>query len=803
MWRDLRLAARTLRKSPGFASAAILTLALGIGANASIFSLIDRLVIHQFPEVDHPERVMWLFANRGKLDTDEDVVTAADFADWRAQSKTFEAFTPLYALDASLTGSGQPERLMAMAISRDFFRVMGTQPQLGRIFSPEEEKPDSGPVALLGDGFWKRRFGADPQIVGKKVVINGNSMTVIGVMPKFMFPRQADVFFPTPLSAADWQNRKEPAFAALGRVRDAESRGSAQAELDVISKRLQAQYPDTNKDLRVHAVPLPEVFNMRAPLYVLLAGVGFVLLIACANVANLQLARGINRQREIAVRQAMGAGRGRLVRQLLAETLVLALCGAAVGVVLAVVGVDLLRTSMPERFTERIPQLRELTVNRDVLAFTLVLALGVTLVSGIVPALRGSRVDLTASLKEGAPGSGMGRKRQRLAGVLVAGQVMLAMVLLAGAGVTLRSFVAMMQTPLGYQPDGLFTLRMPLDTAAYEKRERRQEFVTRALERVAALPGVQSAAATETLPTIVGGHSGVRFTIAGDPPIEREEQPQANPTFVSPEYFKAFEIPLLRGRNFDARDREGSPAVILISDSLARRFFAGRDAIGRRIHLEGPKEIDREIIGVVGDVADLRPNATSLGAIYAPFAQDAAGRAVIVLRAGEPIAAGVAAMKAIHEIDPDVVIDHPATMLNVLAETRTNQRMTAWLVGLMGAIALVLASLGIYGLVSYAVSQRTREIGIRMALGAQTGMVIRSMMRRALILIAIGLAIGLVLSVPVAHGLRGVFFLPVRDDTWIPLSLVALLLGVIAALAAFLPARRAARIDPMIALRSE
>src|SRR5262252_1035084 len=479
MWRDLRLAARTLRKSPGFASAAILTLALGIGANAAMFSIVDRLVIHQFPEIDQPDRVMWLFANRGKLDLDEDVVTAADFHDWRAQARTFEAFTPLYAMDASLTGGGQPERLMAMAVSRDFFRVFGTKPRLGRIFSPEEETPESSPVTLLGDGFWKRRFGADPQIVGKKVVINGNSMTVIGVMPPFMFPRQADVFFPTPMSAAQWQDRKNPAFAALGRIRSDSTREAAQAELDVISRRLQAQYPDTNKDLRVHAVPLPEVFNMRAPLYVLLAGVGFVLLIACANVANLQLARGISRQREIAVRQAMGAGRARLVQQLLAETLLVALCGAAVGVVLAIVGVDLLRGSMPERFTERIPQLRDLAVNGDVLAFTLVLAVVVTVVSGMVPALRSSRVDLTSSLKEGAPGAGMGRRRQRLAGALVTGQVMLAMVLLAGSGVTLRSFVALVNTPLGYRADGLFTLHIPLDTTAYEKPEKRHQFVTR------------------------------------------------------------------------------------------------------------------------------------------------------------------------------------------------------------------------------------------------------------------------------------------------------------------------------------
>ena len=800
MWRDLRLAARTLRKSPGFASAAILTLALGIGANASIFSFVDRLVIHQFPEVDHPERVMWLFANRGKLDTDEDVVTAADFADWRAQSKTFEAFTPLYVADASLTGGGQPERLMAMVISRDFFRVMGTQPQLGRVFSPEEEKPESAPVALLGDGFWKRRFGADPQIAGRKVVINGQSMTVIGVMPKFMFPRQADVFFPTTLDAAAWQNRKEPAFAALGRIRSDATHETAQAELDVISGRLAAQYPDTNKELRVHAVPLPEVFNMRAPLYVLLAGVGFVLLIACANVANLQLARGINRQREIAVRQAMGAGRGALVRQLLAETLVLALCGAAVGIVLAIVGVDLLRTSMPERATERFPQLRDLAVNRDVLGFTLLLALVVTIVSGIVPALRGSRVDLTASLKEGAPGAGMGRKRQRLAGALVAVQVTLAMVLLAGAGVTLRSFVAMMQTPLGYRADGLYTLRMPLDTTAYQSRDKRAEFVRRVLERVESLPGIESAAVTSQLPAFLGGSGGDHFTIVGDPPVPFEDQPQAIETSVSPSYFKTFGIPLLRGRNFDPREVAGGPPVALVSERFARIVFGGRDAIGRRLKSDDPHDPEREIVGIVGDVADVRPHSHALGVVYVPFG---GVRAVVVMRSTDPVAAGVEAMRAIHEIDPDVVIDHPATMLGVLAETRTNQRLVAWLVGLMGAMALVLASLGIYGLVSYAVSQRTREIGIRMALGAQTSMVVRGMMRRALVLISIGVSLGLVLSIPVAHGLRGMFFLPARDDTWIPLSLVALLLGIIAAVAAFLPARRAARIDPMIALRAE
>jgi len=423
-------------------------------------------------------------------------------------------------------------------------------------------------------------------------------------------------------------------------------------------------------------------------------------------------------------------------------------------------------------------------------------------VSGMVPALRSSRVDLTSSLKEGAPGAGMGRRRQRLAGMLVAGQVTLAMVLLAGSGVTLRSFVALVRTPLGYQPDGLFTLRIPLDTAAYEKPEARQQFVTRTLERLEALPGVEAVAVSDALPTVVGGHSGARFVILGDPPVEHEDLPQANPAFVSPSYFKTFAIPLLRGRGFEARDRPGSPPVVLISEGLARRFFAG-DPIGRRIRLDSPNEPDREIVGVVGDVADLRPGVTSLGAIYAPFAHDQGTRAIVVLRSSEPTIAGTSAMAAIHELDPDVVIDHPATMLRVISETLSNQRVTAWLVGIMGAIALVLAALGIYGLVSYSVGQRTREIGIRMALGAQTGMVVRGMMRRAIVLIAIGLSLGLLLSVPVAKGLRGVFYLPVHDDTWIPLTLVALLLGGIAALAAFLPARRASRIDPMIALRAE
>ena len=801
MWRDLRLAARTLRKSPAFASAAILTLALGIGANAAIFSFVDRLVIHQFPEVSRPDRVVWLFANRGKLDLDQDDVTAADFADWRTQSKSFEAFTPLNAQDATLTGGGQPERLLAMSVSRDFFQVFGTQPQLGRIFSPEEETPASGPVTLLGTGFWKRRFGGDPQIVGKKVVINGQSMTVIGVMPPFMFPRQADVFFPTVLAPAEWQNRKTGAFAALARLREGSSLEAAQGELDVISKRLEAQYPDTNRELRVHAVPLPEVFNTRTPMFVLLAGVAFVLLIACANVANLQIARGMARQREIAVRQAIGASRAKLVRQLLCETLLLALAGAAIGCVLATVGIDALRSSLPERFTERMPQLRELSVNRYVLLFSLALALATTIVSGLVPALRGSRVDLTASLKEGAAGAGVGLRRQRLAGVLVAGQVMLAMVLLAGAGITLRSFVALTEVPLGFRADGLFTLRMPLDQM--EQAEKRHQFVDRVAERLAALPGVESIAVTDRLPMTDPGSGGLPFSIVGDPPVADDERPQANMHWVSPTFFHTFQIPLVRGRNFDARDRHDSPPVVLISDALARRLFSGRDPIGRRLHMGDARLRDHEIIGVVGDVADPRSRGHALGTMYAPYAQDPAGLAIVALRSPEPQAAGLAAAAAIHEIDPDVVVDHPATMLRVLAEIRSGATIMTWLVGLMGSIALVLAALGIYGLVSYSVGQRTREIGIRMALGAQTTAVVRGMMRRAIVLTSVGLALGFLLSVPMAGGLRSLLYMPEHGGTWGPMVGVALLLGTIATLAAFLPARRAARIDPMIALRSE
>jgi putative ABC transport system permease protein len=795
---DLGHALRALRKSPVFLLAATLTLALGIGANAAIFTMADVLVFHAFGHIDPPERVLWIFENAGKVDMMRDTVEAANFADWRAQTRTID-LAALRPADHTLTGSGAPERMRSVAVSADYFRVLGTPLLQGRAFLPADEQPGTAPIAILGEHLWRRRFASDPQLVGRTIELDGRPTTVVGVAPDLVIPRRFEVYVPLQLSAADWKDRKAGAFAALARLRDGTTLTAAQAEIDVVARRLADQYRDTNKDLRVSLVPLPEVFDLRAPAYVLLAGVAFVLLIACANVANLQLARGLARNRELAVRQAVGASRGALLRLLTIEALVVALAGAGLGLALSRLAWMGILAAIPASVLERMPQLADAGMNRYVLGFALLLAGAATLLTGLLPGLRSSRIDLSHALKEGAPGAGSGRRRRRAASGLVVAQVALALVLAVGASVSLRSFLVQRARPLGFRADGVFTMTLPL-ASRYPDAAARRRLVAQLLPRLRALPGVADAAVTTAVP--MGAFGSWSFSVVGrDTP--REQVPWGYLRAVTPELLGSFAIPLRRGRGIESGDIDEGPGVVLISDSIARRVFPGQDPIGQRIVIEDQKP--REIVGVVGDTADPRPRSHSVGDLYVPYAQDSDDEIAVVLEAAEgqsPLALGPPAQAVVRELDPLQVIERPLTIDRVVSEVRAAPRLIVIITFALAALALALAAIGIYGVVAYAVGQRRREIGIRVALGASGSAVLRTVLGRTAVLAGIGLLLGLALSLAVVRGLSQVFVLQ-ESGVALPVALVALITCAIVALASWLPARRALETDPLVALRAD
>jgi predicted permease len=794
--RDLCHAGRTLRRSPGFFAAATLTLALAIGANATIFSLADALVFHAFTSLDQPDRVLWLFESVGKQDFESDTVEAANFADWRAQTRTLE-LAALQPADHTLTGGGAPERLSSLAVTAEYFAVLGARPRLGRAFLPAELSPGAPPTAILGEGVWRRRFGADPQVVGRAVEIDGRPTTIVGVFADLVVPGRFELFVPMVLSTTEWRDRKRGAFAALARLRPGVDLKAAQAELDLVAGRLEQRYPAEDRALRVHLVTIPDVFNLRPPMFALLIGVGFVLLIACANVAHLTLARGLSRRRELAVRQAVGASRLGLCRLLVMEAALVALGGALLGISLARLGWAGILGALPPSLMGRLPQLADAGINRRVLGFALLLAIVSTLLSGVLPALRSSSLDLGSALKDGSAGSGIDRRRHRLAALLLVAQVALALVLAAGAGVAMRSFLVQMGRPLGFRSDGLFTLRLPL-RARHPDAAGRAQFVDRLLARLGNLPGVSAAAASSRLP--MAGVGNWSFRVVGRE-TRREEQPTGHLRAVSPGFFATLAIPLRRGRAPAREDQAGEPGVVAISESIARRLFAGSDAVGQRVEIDGQPA--REIVGVVGDVVETRVRGRALGDLYVPYAQDARPVVEVALRlgaGGDPAGLAQAAQAAVRELDPLQVIERPLTMERVVSEERAGPVLVVGITLAMALLALTLAAIGIYGVVSYSMGQRRRELGIRMALGAPRPALLRVVLARTLLWTAAGVLAGLALALLLVRGLAEAFYLE-ESPIGLSVALVSTLVVAVAALASWLPARRALGVDPLIALR--
>jgi predicted permease len=810
LWQDLHYAIRTLRKSPGFAAIAIVTLALGIGANTSLFSVVSGVLLNPLP-YPHSDQLVTVYGKTAGVDRGP--VVYLNFLDWQRESQTFSSLAIYRNQDYNVTGLAQPQRVSGYMISDRFFSTLGVKPLLGRTFRPDDDLVGAAPVVILGGGLWAREFGSSPDVLGKSLTLNGTSYTVVGVIPpSFTFYGQdRDVYTPIgQWNDPSFHDRRISVSAhVVGRLKPGVALPQAQADMDLVARHLAAAFPEANKDVGVTLVSMKEdiVGSVQPFLLLLLASVGFLLLIACANVANLLLARSMGRSREIAVRVALGAGQGRILRQLLTESVLLGCSGGALGLLLAVVATRAVIRTLPGT----LPRAEEISLDGRVLLFAAALSIFAAILFGLAPAVKSSRTDLQTILKES--GRGFSGARHRLQRLFVAGQVSLALVLLAGAGLMLRSLWALWRVNPGYNPSHAitFSLSMPSTSAttSAETRARLRQFD----DKMSSIPGVQAVSITLGSRPMIHD-SSLPFWIQGQPkPASDNDMPQAMFYLVESGFQQAMGITLERGRFVTPADNENAPIVIDIDDVFARTYFPNANPIGRHVNLT-QFNVQAEIVGVVGHIQQWGPGGDAKGAIEAqffyPFMQmpaqlmpHAAGGAAVVLRtAGDPSAIMKQVRLAVKQLDPGYVVYAVRTMGEVIEGAFAVRRLAMILLGTFAALALLLSCVGIYGVISHLVGQRTREIGLRMALGAQRSDVLRLVVgegaRMALLGVVAGLAAGFALTRLMANQLFGV---SAHDP--ITFTAVATLLALVAILACYQPARRAMRVDPAEALRCE
>jgi putative ABC transport system permease protein len=813
LWQDLRYGARMLLRKPGFSLIAVITLGLGIGANTAIFSVVNAVLLRPLPYAE-PERLIALWERNTQRLVSRSSISYPDFFDWRAQSKSFERMASYYTNDMALTGIATPVNLRSAVVSPELFAVLGVKPQLGRWFVAEEESPGNR-SAIISHGLWERQFGRNPNIVGRAVTLRGRQFNVVGVMPAgFQFPIEAEPVEVWVTSSIDGEKTdpKEPAqneqrgahfLLAVGRLKPGVTLEQAQAEMNVIGANLEKQYPDSNTRRGVYLVPYHNdlVRDYSEALWLILGAVGCVLLIACANVANLLLARATARYKEIAVRAALGASRRRVMRQLLTESLALSLGGGLLGLLLAWWGTAALIRLIPEN----VPRLAEINLDSRVFGFTLLISVATGVVFGLAPALQASKVELTEAMKEGSRNAGAGGGRGRLRGALVVSEIAIALVVLIGAGLLLQTFRRLQQVDLGFDMRNILTATVELPDSRYPKPEQATAFYQNLLDRVKALPGVEAVSAIAPQP-LSGDAYVISFDIEGRD-IPKGARPSSHFRSISLDYFSAMKIPLLAGRAFTERDDARSPGVVIVNETFAKRHFPGENPIGKHlkpsISLEG-EPVWREIVGVVKDVKHRQTLSGDYDPeYYVPHAQIPINSMNLIVRVtNDPRGLARSLQHEVQSLDRDIPVFRIKTMEQYLGMAVAQPKFNALLLGLFAGLALLLTAIGLYGVMAYSVIQRAQEIGIRIALGAQTGDVLKMVLRQGLKLTALGLLIGLAAAFALTRYMQSLLFGVKATD---PLTFVAiaLLLIVVALLACWVPARRATKVDPMVALRNE
>jgi len=801
-WRDVRIGVRTLVHSPVFTVVTVLSLALGIGANTAIFSVVNGLLLQPLPYPE-PEQIVHVWHTPPQQSfpgLDKFSVSPANYIDWKAQSSVFQQIAVYTYTGLSLSTSNDPLPLIGAAVSSDFFTVLRTNPMLGRTFTPDEEQPGRDQVIVISHKLWQRAFGANPNIIGQTLTLNSRGFTVIGIMPAgFQRPREAELWVPLAWDDKERQVRSIHDYLVIARLKQNVSVAQAQAEMTTISSRLEQQYPEENKGWGAVVIPLREdlVGDIRPALLVLFCAVGFVLLIACANVANLMLARGANRQKEMAVRIALGAGRARLIRQLLTESVLLAVTGGLLGLLLALGG-----SKMLVRLGS-LPDLGNIGIDTWALGFTLLVSLGAGIIIGIVPALQFTRSSLSETLKQGSGRTGGSAIKQHTRKALVICEVALSLVLLIGAGLMIRSFWKLQNVHPGFDTSNALTMSVVLTPTRYSEPHQELAFFDRAIEQIRAVPGVVSVGATTTIP-LAGGGSTQPFAIDGRPAGAIAEQPMAQTRYVSPDYFRAIGIPLRQGRFFSDSDRDNSVPVAIISETMARRFWPGENPIGKRLtpsfHAEqGP----REIVGIVGDVKTSGLDVESSSMMYLPYKQSPRPFISFVVRtASSPETLIQPVSKAIYSIDKEQALTDVQTMEQVLTESLSGRRFNMTLLLTFAGVALVLAAVGVYGVMNYTVTLRRRELGIRMALGAEATDVLRLVLGQGLMLTLIGVGAGLISAYALTRLMASLLYGVTATD-YLTFATVSVVLIAVGLAASYVPARRATKVNPTIALRTE
>ncbi len=806
--QDIRYGFRMLIKRPSFTIIVVLTMALGIAANTTIFSAVDAVLLNPLPYQD-PDRLVAVWETNKKLGPemwDRNEVAMGNFRDFRSRNQVFEQLGSLFTADVTLTGVGEPERIRSCVVTTNLFQVLGVQPMIGRSFLPEEEKPGSGRVVILSHAAWERLLGSDRNLTNKSVTLNGNPVAVIGVMPpnfELQFPTyiRVDIWLPLRIDPAN-VDRNNHFLYALARLKPGVSRDQAQSEMNLIATQLQQQYPETNAQKAVNIVPLRKqlVGKVESYLYLLFGAVGFVLLIACANVAGLLLARVTARHKEVAVRIALGASRWRIIRQLLTESIILSALSGLLGLLFAYAGIKLLVALTPPD----VPRLHEIGLHVPVFLWTLAISIFTGVLFGLAPALQASRPDLNDALKKSAGRNQGGFQRGGLRNPLIVAEVALALLLSVGAGLMIKSFMRLQQVSPGFEPNNLLTMNISLPRQKYKEPQQANAFFDQVAEHIKTVPGVKSVGGTDPLP-FSNSNATTSFFIEGAPAVPLADRPEVGERAVTPAYFETMGIPVLKGRSFTAQDRDNTQHVIVVNEALASRYWPNQDVMGKRLGFEKDpsKQSWREIVGVVGNVKHFGLDAEAKPEVYFPYQQYPRNFMTVVVRtSSDPVSMIPAIRSQVFATDKDQPVFDIMTMDQRLAKSVASSRFVMLLLGAFSVLALGLAAVGLYGAMSYLVNQRTQELGLRMALGASRTDVFKLVVGKGMRLALIGIAIGLVASLALTRVMRSLLFEVTPTDV-LTFVIVPVVLLTVTLLACYIPARRATNVDPLTSLRYE